>query len=482
MSVSISSRLANLQIGRMFRDYIVLSGGQMLSKVLGFVAFAYLARILTVAEFGAVETVVGMAAIGYKVIELGTGSIAVRRIAQGTENLKSIIGAVISARMLIAIVIVPLLAVTYSSFTSDELPPRLIWFFALSLFAAPFAHEWLFQAHEKMGYAAFAPFLKMIVFLGAIFLLAPASNGVAMIGLAEIAAMAALALFFSISARVNLHAESPAYGFKPAIGLLKDSAPLGASSFVNSVGFYGPVLFVAIAAGAEAAGFFGAAHRVVASVITFSYVYYFNLLPLFSRLLHKNPEALQRLMNASMRVTAWAGITVSLGLWALGDPLMTIVFGENFAGAGPAFKILVWMTVFEVISGNARWLLVAAHRQTSVLASQIIGAVTAILLTFTLAPSMGAYGAAIAVVIANGAIWVFAWLRTQGLAVRPPLAPIIRHLLAGALAVIIILAASPPPIIAAAFCGLIMLASAAFDGKFIPAIKSLSNAKNASIN
>lgn len=473
------ARLAKLRIGRMFRDYIVLSGGQMFSKLLGFIAFAYLARLLTVAQFGAVETVVGMAAIGYKVIELGTGSIAVRRIAQGSEQLKTIIGAVISARMLIALTIIPLLVMTYAGFTSDEVPASLIWFFALSLLATPFAHEWLFQAHEKMGYAAFAPLLKMIVFLSAIFILAPARNGVAMVGAAEVFAMAAVALFFFFAAKISLHAGPLDYGLKPAVALLKDSAPLGASTFFNSVGLYAPVLIVAIAAGAEDAGLFGAAHRIVASVITFSYVYYFNLLPLFSRLLHREPAALQRLMNASMRVTAWAGITASLGLWALGDPIMTIVFGNNFSSAAPAFKMLVWMAIFEVISGNARWLLVAAHRQTSVLASQIIGAVAAILLTFALAPSMGAYGAAIAVVIANGAIWVFAWLRTQGLPVRPPLAPIIRPLLAGIFAVVVIHLAGPPPIIAAVIAAVVMLASAAFDGKFIPAIKSLADAKSA---
>ena len=479
MNVSIPQRLAKLQIGRLFRDYIVLSGGQMFSKLLGFVAFAYLARILTVAEFGAVETVVGMSAIGYKVIELGTGSIAVRRIAQGADKLQSIIGAVISARMMIAIAIVPLLGIVYAGFTADQLPPLLIWFFALSLFAAPFAHEWLFQAHEKMGYAAFSPLLKMTVFLAFIFMLAPARNGVVMIGLAEIAAMFAVAVFFSLSARLNLHSGRPLYSLRAATGLLKDSAPLGVSSFVNSVGLYGPVLVVAIAAGAEAAGLFGAAHRIVASVITFSYVYFFNLLPLFSRLLHQNPAALQKLLDASVRITGWAGVTASLGLWALGDPLMTIIFGENFADAGPAFKILIWMGVFEVVSGNARWLLVAAHRQSSVLAAQIVGALAAILLTYLLAPGLGAYGAAIGVVIANGAIWAFALARTFDLDVRPPVIPVVRHILAGGFAVTLIYTLAPAPILGAVIAGLIMLASAAFDRKFIPALKSLATAKSA---
>ena len=479
MSRSLAARISNLQIGRMFRDYIVLSGGQIFSKLLGFFAFAYLARILTVAEFGAVETVVGMSLIGFKVIELGTGSIAVRRLSQGTGTTSDVLGAVISTRFLIAFMVVPILALAYSFMTGSDVPSMLIWLFALSLLAAPFSHEWLFQAHEKMAYAAFSPLLKMSVFLLAVFIFSPTAHGVAIIGLAEILAMAAVAAYFFIASKRTLHAGRPNYGVKPAVALFKESAPLGASTFFNSVGLYAPVLVVATVAGAEAAGLFGAAHRILASVITFSYVYYFNLLPLFSRLLHHNPEALQKLMNASMRVTAWAGISVCLGLWALGDPIMTIIFGANFASAAPAFKMLIWMGVFEVVSGNARWLLVAAHRQGSVLSAQIVGAVSAILLTFALAPSMGAYGAAIAVVIANGAIWAYAWFRTRDLSVHPPFLPVIRHMLAGAFAVIIISWLQPAPLVGAIIAGFVMLASAALDRQFISALKSLAAAKNA---
>ncbi len=468
-----------LPIGRLVRDYIVLSGGQFISKILGFAIFAYLARVLTVAEYGAVETVVGMSLIGYKVVEMGTGSIAVRWITQNTSDLRATLGAVISARFLIALIVVPVLGFAYSTAAGADLPTQLVWLFALSLFAAPFAHEWLFQAHEKMAIAAFGPMLRMFVFVAAVLALSPARIGVAAVGYAEIIGIVVAAIYYSVAARVTLGARAPHYGVKPAIRLASQSAPLGISAFLNSFGLYGPVLVVTAVAGAEQAGLFGAAHRVVASATTFSFVYYFNIYPLLSRLLASDPPRLQELLNASVRVTGWVGVTLALGMWAVGDPAMRIIFGKDFAAAGPIFSTLGWMMVFELVSGNARWLLVAAHRQNSLAIAQAIGAVTAIILTYVFAGQWGGVGAALAVVIANAGIWIYAQIRTEGLPAHPPLGPLAAPVAAAVVLYAVISIWGPNPFVAGALIAIVMGALAIADAKFLAAVKMLSHAKNA---
>ena len=468
-----------LQVGQLFRDYIILSGGQLMSKIMGFAVFAYLARILTVSDYGAVETVVGMSVIGYKVVEFGTGAIAVRWISQGVASLRETVGAVVSARFLIALIIIPLLGALYVYLSGDEIPPLLIWFYAGSLIVVPFIHEWLFQAYEKMGIVTVGPLLRMFVFVGVIIVLAPGQNGVLMIGVAEILSLVAIAVFFSLAARFLLGVSHPDYGVTKAVKVAKQSAPLGGAAFLNSFGLYIPVLIVAAVAGGDQTGFFGAAHRIIASAATFSFIYYFNIFPLFSRLLKQDPARLQGILSASARVTGWIGITAALGLWTLGDPIMTIIFTEDFAGAGPIFKVLAWMIVFELISGNARWLLVAAQRQSSLLLIQGAGAFTAIILTLVLADIWGGIGAAIAVVAANSVIWVIAHWRTEGLAVRVPLLPLVAPAIVAFLCFALLVFWHPAPLVSAIVAGVVMAGAALLDPKFLPAIRLLAGAKNA---
>lgn len=465
-------------VGRLIDDFIVLATGQFLSKIFGFLAFAWLARILSVADYGAVETAVGMAAIGAVALELGTGAVGVRRIAQSESNGAGVLGSVIMGRMLLAIAIAPLLAISYGAMTASTMPDLLFWLFAASLFAVPFNHNWYFQSQERMAIAGFGQTLKMGVFLLAIHFFAPERNGVIHVGYAEIAAAFSMALWYSALAFRRLRPSRPQYSVGEGVALLRESGPLGVSAFVNTVAQYLPLLIVAALADNVETARFAASQRLVVSLITFSFVYYFNLYPLIARRLAEDPASLHRIMSASVRVTAWAGVVACAMLWSLAPLIMRLVFGEEFGAAGEEFGVLLWSGALILASGNARWLLVAGKRQGSLLAAQILGAATIIGFCFILTPVLGAAGAAIASNAGALALWGVAHWRTKGLAVRPSLTDNLPAAAAafGVVGALTILKPSLP--IGAAIAALIVFGGMALDRKLLQSIKVLSRAKS----
>ena len=415
-------RRRRITLGQLIDDFIVLASGQFLSKIFGFLAFAWLARQLTVEDYGAVETAVGMAAIGAIALEMGTGAVGVRRIAQGESSAATVLGSVIAGRMALAVLAAPALALFYITLTKSTAPDLLFWLFAASLFAVPFNHNWFFQSREKMGVAGFGQTLKMGAFLVAALVLAPQSNGVTYVAVAEIIAATAMAFWFSGFAFYAIRPERPLYSLASSGKLLRESAQLGASSFVNALAQYLPILVVASVANDIETAQFGASQRLILSLMTFSYVYYFNLYPLIARKIVEDAEALQRIIAASVRVTAWAGVIMAVLLWTLAPLIMRLIFGRSFEAAAPEFGILAWSSAIILASGNARWLLVASKRQGALLAAHLVNATCVVGLGYAFASFGGGAGAAAACIVGALGLWAVAHWRTAGLVVRPGLA------------------------------------------------------------
>jgi len=66
---------------KFFRDLSVLVGGQIAAKLIGFLAFAYLARRLDPEAYGSVEFIIGLAGLFSTMVDLGLGTIGIRRAA-----------------------------------------------------------------------------------------------------------------------------------------------------------------------------------------------------------------------------------------------------------------------------------------------------------------------------------------------------------------------------------------------------------------
>ena len=226
---------SRFSLGRLIDDFVVLATGQFLSKALGFLAFAWLARQLTLEDYGAVETAVGMVAIGSIALELGTGAAGVRRIAQRETGPADILGAVISVRLAIAVIVTPALALLYIELTKSETSDALFWLYAASLFAVPLNHSWFFQSQEKMFVAGFGSTLKMAVFLAAVILFAPQRNGVANAAYAEIVAVSAMALWYSLFAVRWLRQLRLRRSLAAGLEMFRESAYLGVSTLVNAL-------------------------------------------------------------------------------------------------------------------------------------------------------------------------------------------------------------------------------------------------------
>ncbi len=390
---------------RTFFDFILLAGGEGLSKVAGFIAFGYLGRALTKEGYGTVETAASFVGFFSIMVDFGLGTIGAREAAKDRAVVPTYAGLIPGARLLLGLLAVPAMLLLSWWIVEPSARP-LVWVFAGSLPFLVLNQRWLFQGIERMTVVAGAQLLRMVAFLVGVLLVVRSADDLLAVGYVEVAAVGCMAIYFvgnqlrfSIPVRLSWPRE-------PLKRLFSEAWFVGLGQMVWAFNQHTPVLLIAGLVSATEVGVYGSANRIFVSLSTFSMLYHFNLFPTISRLLAESKEEFDRAIEASFRVTSWASVAVAVALTILAEEACVIAFGPDFASSGRALAILAWSLPITLVSGHARWGLVACGQQRYGLVAQVVGAVVTAGLGFALVREYGAVGAAVTNVVAASLAWI----------------------------------------------------------------------------
>ena len=182
---------------KLFRDFFALAGGQLFSMTVGFLSFVYLARVLDPTTYGAVEYAIGLTAGFAMFIDGGLSPIGVRRLSLDRSAASGLAAEIPTARLIVALFIVPLVGVGSYLVLDDTGIAPLVWLCAFAMMAIPWKQDWLFQGLEKMHHVALANATRMTAFFVVLLLLVRDSEDLVLVGLAELVAAATVTLVLS---------------------------------------------------------------------------------------------------------------------------------------------------------------------------------------------------------------------------------------------------------------------------------------------
>ena len=401
-------------------DFAFLASGETLSKIAGFIAFAYLARILTPQAYGSVEVAVAMLALFSFVVDFGFGPIAARDIIRNPGLSEQYAALIPAARLLLIIFSIPAMcAVAYFM----ELPRQtmeLVWVFAFALIAHAWIQLGILQGLDKMAMVSFAQILRMLTFALGVILFVHNTDDLLRVGFVEIASMTVMATYFAAMQKRLLIPLRLSFNIKELLKLAARSYEMGLSMGFCGLTQYLPTLFMAVFAGAVEVAWFVAAQRIVISVVTYSSAYHFNLFPIVASHLKESREAFLKLAIPSYRVSVWGVIFIALTTVLISKPVCVFIFGQDYANAGLALAILIWVLPFALLSGHAHWALIAIHKQRNVLFSQLAGLMINIVSGLILIPKYGLIGAAISMLASSVMVWLVAHFYANRLVAKTP--------------------------------------------------------------
>ena len=286
---------------RLFANFGLLSVAELVSKLLGAVAFAVLARVLGPEQYGYLEFTLAVIFFFALFVDSGLSTYGAREIARDPTAVGRLASRIVATRLLLAAVCLAFLLLLAGMFQ----PPvqTLLMFYGLTLFGIPFLLQWIFQGREMMHYVAIANVARWLTFTLAVLLLVNGPGRLLWVALAEALAVSVAGAFYLTAVSMRFDNPWRRFELRPAVSSWVEALPIGGSELVWALKVYFATILLGLLYDGSAVAWFGGAHRIVLALHAFVWLYFFNLLPAIARC-SKGPTAtLRRLLSSSMRIT-----------------------------------------------------------------------------------------------------------------------------------------------------------------------------------
>lgn len=386
---------------RLSKNFFSIIGSDVIRRLVGFIAVAYLARKVGAAGFGLVN--LGFTVLSYAMMisSAGLQTFGTREVARVKSS--DIVSAIVSSRLLnasISFIVVTLIA---TIFVADGTTANLFIIFALSLFANAFLLDWYYQGREEMGIIGSGRLLSAVIYLVILMTFVHSSRDILLVALAAVAGDIAASAYLYMRFRQQgekMNMRLPLADWK---SLMKKSFPLGAGAILAHCSVNLPPIVIGMMMTNADVGIFSAASKLVFVLLMFDRVLGTILLPASARLHAASPESFAATLGFAMKWIVAAALPLCVGGTMLAEKLIPFVFGPEYASSVDIFRIIIWFFLFTTIHTIYTAGVVAIGEEKSYGRIMAIGAVVYGVSIIVGTKLFGLMGTAVAFVVSEGA-------------------------------------------------------------------------------
>jgi PST family polysaccharide transporter len=417
-------------VQRVFLHTAWLSADQVIRLSVGLIVGIVVARYLGPEQFGIYSFALAVSAIAGSLSGLAADPIVTRELVTRRES-RDVLGAQFILRTAGSVLAFGAMLGAALLLTPEETGTRLVVVVAgLSLLFSPIEGitTW-FQAEQRPQPAVVA---KMIVFAVAsiarlmlVWWHAPLIAFAAMVAIEAGLNAGALAAAYQSSGE-RLHRWRASWARSAA--LFRDSWPLLLSGVSSMLYLRLDVVMVTAMRGDYETGIYSAATRLSEAWYFLPMALMSAVQPVLLRARENDPVVFQRRLNALYVLTAWASVVVAALLTVTATPLIALLFGDRYLGAGPVLALHAWAGIAVFLGVASSQYLVAENLVRISMYRTALGVVANILLNLLLIPHYGALGAAAATVVsyfvATFSLLAFASTRSQAVSMVRAFSPL----------------------------------------------------------
>lgn len=382
-----------MALNRHFRNMFYLFSGDIAARAVGFLATAYLARVLGKANFGVIH--IALALLSYTML-LGNCGLTLwgtRRIAAGSDDAPDLTGQVLFIRLMLSFLAFLLVIFGITCFTADREIARTVLVYQIYLFPAALLLDWFFQGRQQMAAVAAARFGGMLTYLLYVAGFVRSAGDVVNTAWGWVAgglvnALALAWLFRRQGYLIRLRGAA-----RQVTQHLKAAFPLGIAGLISQVAIQFPVLYLGWFAGPEAAGVFSAAFRLTVMLLIFDRVFYTVFFPAISQCARQTPERLEAVFGRILKIVVFFALSLSLLAILVAPELLTIVFGMEYLAAVPAFRMLTVYFALTIINSVIGYTLLGMGQDRTFTRAFLAGLAGLLLSIYPLTALFGSTGA-----------------------------------------------------------------------------------------
>ncbi len=384
----------------LFKNTFWLSFSQAIVRLLKLLLVIYVARTLTVADYGKFNWALSFVTFFTVFSDLGINSISIREFSQNKENEKHV-PDLFGLKFFLGISVFCIIFLYSWFFISDFSIKALI--LILACYAVVLAFDGLFisffQAREKMEFIAWADIIQAGITVGfGIFFALNFKNSIAL-AWAYLLAAIAYTIFFVIA--YSLQKEKFLISFNIATWkkFLKMSWPVALAGIFGVIYTSTDSVMLGWFKQFEAVAFYNAGQKFIWIAIIPAGLIYSVFFPAVNKMIEESMEKFQKVCSFKMETMITLASPIVFGIIALAPKIIDFGFGANYYPAIGVLKMLTAMVFLSYLIHPFNQLLVSFHKQEYLFWISLSTALINVVLNAILIPKYSFYGAGIATII-----------------------------------------------------------------------------------
>lgn len=347
---------------RVSKNFIAIFLSDAASRVLGFAATVYLARVLSVAGFGLISY--GMAFLTYALLFANPGltTIGAREIAKHPDD-RRIAGEILGLKIVLALIVFIVFVVGLWFFPGVTMTKRVVFFYLLSLLPFSVLLEFVFQGREQMVQVGLARFIQHAVYVILIFVIVRTGDNITGVPLAYFLGYTVAAGFLLVFFVRTYSSVRIVVSWKKWKDILISSTPVGLATIFNQLSLNLPPLFLGIIYSKADVGLYSASFKIVMMLLIIERVVHYVSFPVIARQHIKEPEKLKRTFAVITRLLLAISIPLAVGGVILAEPLIAFIYGAEYSGSSVILRILLLYFLITPMNSIFGYGLVAMNRE-----------------------------------------------------------------------------------------------------------------------
>ncbi len=384
-------------VSRPVKNFLFLIFGNGIRWILSFFVTVYLARVLGTAGFGKLSFAFSLFAYGVLLSDLGLTILGTRQVAQRKSSPDEITSNILGLRFVLAIIAFAILLLFSLFFPMERETRVLLSLYSFSLFFYALYLDWFFRGRERMANISLSSIITQVIYVVLVFSFIRQQRDLLRIPFLWFAGIGSGTAFLLIMFYLKNHRLT----FRLNVSLLKLSIPLGIATIMNQIYFHFDLITIGFIKGESAVGLYNAGFKLITFLLSVDTAFAWVYFPMVSRYFSESKEKLKTLIFTGAKLILLFVTPLAFGGTLLAGRIIVLLYGEQFAAASNAFRLLIWAIPLTSMQTIFAFGLIGCNREKRYSVGMVVGTVLNVVLNVLLIPRFGIVGAALATILSE---------------------------------------------------------------------------------
>ena len=392
-----------VSIRRIFKNSTWMIASQTVTNLCAFVWTILMARYLGTSDFGILSFAISLSTVVGVLMDSGTQTYIVRAISKDYDRTERYFEKTVPLKVVLSVLIIAgtVLFLILTGRSDSVINVSFIMLCQYAFLSMNGFFYGIFQAYEKMEYQSIASALNAIVLLVIVFLTIYLDLG--LYGMAFGYLIAIFCAFLYIYSKIGNLNFKPHYNFDYSFSkeLLKAALPFGLTGIFYSIYFTIDMTMLQYLATNAAVGMYNASYKIVSLITTFYAFYPQVIFPVMVKLFEDSADLLKFSYERSIKYLLLIILPICAGVILYAEPLMTLIYGSQYAGSGMIVMVLMFTIPFLFVNGASTVAMNSSNNEVLVTKIYGVAALVNVVLNLLFIPRYSYLGAAFATVISE---------------------------------------------------------------------------------